>query len=186
VCTAVVEEAAAPTAPLGWSRAPGTESAVDGLQSLSNLPIAKMGRHILVGIDPDLGGALALLRWQGPSYDSVETSIDVFDMPSTVVNVGKRTRRCAGACLRVTVRRRLCSLEPYTLDQGQGAGIGDNASGNRSDESIPVTGISKQALAEWLRSGGRACAGAEKGLDSILQQHSLPPMPRCSSLAAPA
>lgn len=50
---------------------------------------------MLLGIDPDLGGALAVVQWMGfpQSIPLGETTVDMYDMPIMQVKVGKRMRR---------------------------------------------------------------------------------------------
>ena len=55
---------------------------------------------VLIGIDPDATGALAVVQWGNSSalFDAQRlqhTVVDVHDMPMMRVEVGKRSRKCA-------------------------------------------------------------------------------------------
>ena len=56
---------------------------------------------VLLGIDPDTSGALAVVRWQhsAAAWDGAAglpaADIDVYDMPTMRVETGSRARKCA-------------------------------------------------------------------------------------------
>jgi hypothetical protein len=58
---------------------------------------------VLLGIDPDTSGAMAVVRWQSSAAarDGAAglpaADIDVYDMPTMRVETGTRARKCAQA-----------------------------------------------------------------------------------------
>lgn len=58
---------------------------------------------MLLGIDPDAGGAIAVVQWavdtprtpEGFPVSLLDSSISVHDMPMETIAVSKRNRRCA-------------------------------------------------------------------------------------------
>lgn len=61
---------------------------VHGLRANQELPRCNVGSKLVIGVDPDVSGALAVLK-----IDNLGCTAQVFDSPSLPVLVGKRVRR---------------------------------------------------------------------------------------------
>ena len=80
-----------------------TETLEGRLQRNGTATAAGINEQTIIGIDPDNGGAVAVISVPQENIGVLEhlsqTDVEIHDMPLEEINVGKRIRRCVGASL---------------------------------------------------------------------------------------